>query len=130
MRRTQMTTMSRAFDVFLCHSGGDDGRVKLLLGVVRSKLHELPPLGGGTAIRAFRDEDDLNRAGRVQDALHAAIVQAPTGARCQALSPQNIAVLQIGLLLLTWRRTILRPVNTVLRTAARPCKHRHARHCA
>ena len=53
--------------------------VKLLLDYVRKELQELLPVGGSAAIRAFRDEDDLNRTGLVQDAARAAIEQAPIG---------------------------------------------------
>ena len=71
--------MSRAFDVFLCHCGGGPGRVKELLDFVRRDLQALPSIDGSVPIRAFRDEDDLDRIGSVQDALHAAVHQAPIG---------------------------------------------------
>lgn len=75
--------MTRSFDVFLCHCGGGRGDSKLLLDYVRRELQELPPAGGTVAIRAFRDEDDLDRIGLVQDELRAAIEQAPIGAHLQ-----------------------------------------------
>ena len=72
--------MSRAFDVFLCHSGRGDGGVKQMLDYVRKDLQALPAVGGTAPIRAFRDEDDLDQTGPVQKALQAAIKQAPIGA--------------------------------------------------
>ncbi len=69
----------RAFDVFLCHCGGGRGDVKLLLDYVRRDLQALPSIGGTAPIRAFRDEDDLDRLGRVHDALQTAIHQASIG---------------------------------------------------
>ena len=73
--------MSRAFDVFLCHCGGGLGNAKLLLDVVRRYLQELPALGGEAVICAFRDEDDLDGIGLVQNALRTAITGASIGAR-------------------------------------------------
>ena len=72
--------MARAFDVFLCHSGGDGGDVKLMLGYVRRELQALKPIGGKAVIGAFRDEDDLDRIGVTQHALRAAILQSSIGA--------------------------------------------------
>ena len=71
--------MPDAVDVFLCHSG-DDPLVKQLLDFVRRALHEVPPVGGGAPVCAFRDEDDLDGIGQTQAALAAAIRQAPIGA--------------------------------------------------
>ena len=44
--------MSRDFDVFLCHCGGERGDVKLVLDFVRRYLQELQPLGGHDVICA------------------------------------------------------------------------------
>ena len=71
--------MPDAVDVFLCHSGNNP-LVKLLLDFVRRELHEVPPVGGGAPVCAFRDEDDLDGIGQTQAALAAAIRQAPIGA--------------------------------------------------
>ena len=76
---SQQSCPPRAFDVFLCHCGGGSADVKLLLDYVRRELQALPSIGGSASIRAFRDEDDLDSIGLVQDALQAAIRQASIG---------------------------------------------------
>ena len=79
--------MSRVFDVFLCHSGRGEARVKELLDFVRSMLNELPALGGCRPVCAFRDEDDLDRMGTTQDALIQALHQAPIGVHSRPEAP-------------------------------------------
>ncbi len=54
--------------------------MKELLDFVRRDLQALPSVGGSAPIHAFRDEDYLDGIGLVQDALLAAIRQAPIGA--------------------------------------------------
>ena len=80
--------MARACDVYLCHSGGGARQVKQVLEYVRAALQALPSVSGTAPIRVFRDEDDLIGIGGLQDALRAAIQQAPIGAQWPPAAPK------------------------------------------